>query len=279
MKNSKKDIGYIIRIAVCCLAFLAAAAYFFYSCKILADNYLAIASMFWLVNFIAASIVFTVILALTVVLIRPFWIAIIAYGLGAVLYCFMIGFSKPVFIAAGLFLVLMVLYLSFEIRQLNNQIRFSTHPLGDKKILICLLLAVMISVAFGTGYLQDSIKRNYVVPSEIKTLLMNQMTNVAEKMLSGQKIAAQQKQAAIKQTKERMQGMMNDAEKNLKQAQKYIPIILGVVAFFCFQTVLFLLSFVSALLIPLAFWFLKTTHFIHIAVEKCETQHLTLRKI
>lgn len=279
MKNKKIDVGYIIRISVCILAFLAAIIYFSYSCKTLASNYLTITTVPWLINFAVASVLFIIILSVTVVLIRPFWIAIITYGLGAVLYAFMVGFSMAVLITAAVFLVALILYLFFEISQFNNQIKFSTHPLGDKKMLICSLLAVMISVAFGIGYAQDSIKRNYVVPPEIKTFLLKQMTNVAEKALSGQKIAEKQKQIAVKQTGEKLQAMMNDAEKTLKPNQKYIPIILGIVSFLCFQMILFFISFIAAIFIPLVFWFLKVIHFAHTAVEKCETQHLTLKTV
>lgn len=279
MKNKRRDVGYIIRVCACVLVFLIAVIYFSYSCKTLANNYFLVAAAPWLIKFAVASILFMVVLAVTVVLLRPFWIAIITYGLGAVLYAFMVGFSMAVLIAAAVFWVALILYLFFEIGQLNNQIKFSTHPLGDKKILICSLLAVMVSVAFGVGYSQDSIKRNYVVPPETKAFVMKQAADVADKMLSEQKITAQQKQIAVKQTEEKLQAMMSDTEKNLKPAQKYIPIVLGVAAFLCFQMVLFLISFISAIFIPLAFWLLKISRFAHTAVEKCETQHLTLRTI
>lgn len=279
MKNKEVDVGYFIRISACILAFLAAIIYFSYLCKALVNNYFLVAAAPWLIKFAVASILFMVVLSVTVVLIRPFWIAIITYGLGAVLYAFMVGFSMAVLIAAAVFLAALILYLFFEISQLNNQIKFSTHPLGDKKILICSLLAVMVSVAFGIGYAQDSIKRNYVVPPETKTFLLKQMTNVAEKALSGQKIAEKQKQIAVKQTEEKLQAMMNDAEKTLKPIQKYIPIVLGVLSFLCFQMVLFFISFISAIFIPLVFWFLKISHFAHTAVEKCEAQHLTLKTV
>ena len=57
MQFKKVDLGYVIRTAVCVLAFLAAAAYFFYVCKGVADNYLLFtsftvhAAILWFVNF------------------------------------------------------------------------------------------------------------------------------------------------------------------------------------------------------------------------------------
>ncbi|MBI4994689.1 hypothetical protein HZC21_03530 [Candidatus Peregrinibacteria bacterium] len=271
MKNKGIDVGYIIRVFACILAFIATIIYFSYSCRILVNNYLTIITVPWLINFAVASILFIIILSVTVVLLRPFWIAISVYGLGAILYAFIVGFSIAAWIAAAVFLVSLILYLFFEIGQLNNQIKFSTHPLGDKKILICSLLAMMISVALGIGYYQDSIKRNYVVPPETKTFILQQVMKGVEKQ--------KQKQAAVKQIEEKLKTMINDAEKSLKPYQKYIPIALGILSFLLFQIVLFFISFISAIFIPLVFWLLKVTHFAHTAVEKRKTQHLTLKTI
>ncbi|MEK7172319.1 MAG: hypothetical protein AAB739_05435 [Patescibacteria group bacterium] len=279
MKNKGIDVGYIIRIFACILAFLAAIIYFSYSCRVLVGNYLTIATVSWLINFAVASVLLMIMLSVTVVLLRPFWIAVITYGLGAVLYALMVGFSIAAWITAAVFFVLLVLYLFFEIGQLNNQIKFSTHPLGDKKILICSLLAVMISVAFGIGYAQDSVKRNYIVPPETKTFILQQAVNSAKTMLNSQKGTEQQKQVIFKQTEEKLKTMINDTENSLKPYQKYIPIVLGVLSFVFFQMVLFFISFISAIFTPLVFWLLKVSHFTHTAVEKCETQRLTLKTI
>ena len=257
MKNKGIDVGYIIRIFACILAFLAAIIYFSYSCRVLVGNYLTIATVSWLINFAVASVLLMIMLSVTVVLLRPFWIAVITYGLGAVLYALMVGFSIAAWITAAVFFVLLVLYLFFEIGQLNNQIKFSTHPLGDKKILICSLLAVMISVAFGIGYAQDSVKRNYIVPPETKTFILQQAVNSAKTMLNSQKGTEQQKQVIFKQTEEKLKTMINDTENSLKPYQKYIPIVLGVLSFVFFQMVLFFISFISAIFTPLVFWLLN----------------------
>ena len=95
MKNKGIDVGYIIRIFACILAFLAAIIYFSYSCRVLVGNYLTIATVSWLINFAVASVLLMIMLSVTVVLLRPFWIAVITYGLGAVLYALMVGFQLP----------------------------------------------------------------------------------------------------------------------------------------------------------------------------------------
>lgn len=286
MKNKGIDVGYIIRIFVCILAFLATIIYFSYLCKVVVNNYLILinpsttTTIPWLINFAVASVLFMIMLGVTVVLLRPFWIAISTYGLGAILYSLMIGSASAAWIAAAVFLVSLILYLFFEIGQLNNQIKFSTHPLGDKKMLICSLLAIMISVALGIGYHQDSAKRNYVIPPETKTFVLQLAMNSAKTTLNAQKATEKQKQIALKQTGEKLQTMINDAEKNsLKPNQKYIPILLGILSFLCFQMVLFFISFIAAIFLPLVFWFLRISHFAHTAVEKCETQHLTVKTV
>lgn len=158
-----------MRTLVCVLAFLVTIIYFSFSCKALANDYSAITKMEWWSNFAVASILFIIILKITVVLLRPFRITVGSYALGAVLYTLIIGPSVTTWITAAIFLIFLSIYLLLEIIQLNNQINFSLHPLGEKKVLICSLLAMLISVALGSAYYQDSIKRNYIIPPEVKT--------------------------------------------------------------------------------------------------------------
>lgn len=276
MEDKKIDVGYTLRTLVCVLAFIATIIYFSFSCKALANDYSAITNMQWWGNFAIASILFIIMLKVTVVLLRPFRITIVAYALGAIVYALIIGSSGATWIASAIFFIFLSLYLLLETIQLNNQIKFSLHPLSEKKILICSLLAMLISVALGSAYYRDSIKRNYIIPPEIKTFFTEQIMNGAKTLLTGQSGREKLKQTTLKQTEEKVQAMIDDGENSLRPNQKYIPIILGIISFFCFLFVLYFLSFVPAIFIPLIFWGLKISHFTHTAIEKREIQRLTL---
>lgn len=283
MNFKKVDLGYVIRTAVCVLAFLASAMYFFHVCGGVADNYLMFAgftartAILWFVNFAASAALFVIMIGVTAALIRPTWIAMATYAVAAGLYIFFVGSSVVTWVAAGVSVAILVLYLVAEVHLFGNQIKASTHPLGEKKMLICTLLAVLISVSIAVGYMTDSVKRSYVLPPEAKTVYSQYMMKMAEGQLDAQKAIARQKETALKTVEKNINDLVTKAEEAIKPVQKYIPVILGFFAFFLFQMVLIFVGIIAMLFVPLLFWILKITHFTHVVTEKCEVTRLTLK--
>jgi len=283
MQFKKVDLGYVIRTAVCVLAFLAAAAYFFYVCKGVADNYLLFtsftvhAAILWFVNFAVSAALFIVMLGVTAALVRPKWVAMIVYAVSAVLYVFFVGSSLAVWITAAVSAALLVSYFLAVVHLLGNQIKVSAHPLGEKKMLVCMLLAALISVAIAVGYANDSVRRNYVLPPEAKTAYSQYMMKLAKTQVDAQKATARQKETALKTAEKNISDLANKAEETIKPVQKYVPVILGFFAFFLFQMVFIFIGIIAMPFVPLLFWILKITHFTHIVTEKCEVTRLTLK--
>lgn len=283
MNFKKVDLGYVIRTAVCVLAFLAAAAYFFHVCSGVADNYLLFAgftahtAILWFVNFAVSAALFIITLGVTAALVRPTWVAMVTYVIAAGLYIFFVGSGLVTLVAAGISVAILVSYLIAEVHLFGNQIKASTHPLGEKKMLVCTLLAALISVSIAVGYMSDSVKRSYVLPPEAKTAYSQYMMNLAKPQIDAQKGTAKQKETALKTAEKNINDLAIKAEETIKPVQKYIPAVLGFFAFCAFQMVLIFVGIFAMLFVPLLFWILKITHFTHIATEKCEVTRLTLK--
>lgn len=283
MNFKKVDSGYVIRTAVCVLAFLATAVYFFHLCSGVADNYLLFTAftkktaITWFVNFAVSAALFIIMLGVTAALVRPTWIAMAAYAVAAGLYIFFVGSGIVTWVAAGVSVAVLVSYLIAEVHLFSNQIKVSTHPLGEKKMLICTLLAALISVSVAVGYMNDSVKRNYVLPPEAKTVYSQYMMKLAEGTIDAQKPTARQKETALKEAEKKVNDLVVKTEDTIKPVQKYIPVILGFFAFCVFQMVLIFVGIFAMLFVPLLFWILKITHFTHIITEKCEVTRLTLK--
>lgn len=283
MNFKKVDLGYVIRTTVCALAFLASAVYFSYVCGGVADNYLLFASftahtaILWFVNFAVSAALFIIMLGVTAALVRPTWVAMVTYAVAAGLYIFFVGSGVVALVAAGVSVAILVSYLIAEVHLFGNQIKASTHPLGEKKMLICTLLAALISVSIAVGYMNDSVKRNYVLPPEAKTAYSQYMMKLATAQVDEQKATAKQKETALKAAEKNINDLAVKTEESIKPVQKYIPVILGFFAFFLFQMVLIFVGIFAMLFVPLLFWILKITHFTHIVTEKCEVTRLTLK--
>jgi hypothetical protein len=285
MLKNKPDIGYIIKTLACVLAFIATVTYFSFVCGSLVKDYSVLinpstaATVLWFGNLIVATLLFIAMSGLIAVLVRPAWIAFVACVIGSASYILILGPNQFTGAAAGILIIFLLVSLFFEVSQLENQINFSIHPLGGKKFITSCVLAILVSVAFGTGYVVDSTKNNYVLPPSFKSFYTQQITSVLQSVIGDQKGSAQQKAAALKQAEAKAESMFNDAEKNLKPQQKYISIVFGVVAFFVFQFLLLIVSMVSGFVTYLVFFILKITRFTHVAVEKRDVSRLTLKTV
>lgn len=283
--DKKVDFGYVIRTTVCAAAFILAAAYFSSSCAGLAGNYLMLinfksqVAISWLIHFLLSATLFIVMLGVTAALIRPMWIAMVTYLFSAVLYIRFLGFSPATLITATVFVVILVLYLLSAAYLFGNQIKPSTHPLVEKKILVCSLLAALIAVSVGMGVGNDMTKRGSVIPPELKSYYSQFMMDVMKGQVDAQKATEKQKQVVLEEAKKNVNDTIVKMENDLKPFQLHISIFFGVLAFFAFQIVLFFVGILSMLLVPLLFWILKITHFTHTVNEKCDVTRLTLGSV
>lgn len=282
---SKIDAGYVIKTIICILLFFAAVAFFSFVCRQLSDNYMLLlipttaATVTWLGNLGVAILVFAIMAGVVAILIRPYWIVIVTFFLSALLYPLIVGLSLATLITAGVFAVLMCLFLLYIARQLKNQINFSAHPLSDMKLLLLSLLAVQVCVAFGMGYVYDSARRNYVLPPEIKAQIAGGLLGQATANINQAKATPAQKKTALDAAGKQVQTTADDLEKQFQAVKSYIPAVLGVILFLLLQTVLLIFGFVPIAIAKLLLILLKITHFANVTVETREVKHLTLKPV
>lgn len=237
------------------------------------------ATVTWLGNLGVAILVFAIMAGVVAILIRPYWIVIVTFFLSALLYPLIVGLSLATLITAGVFAVLMCLFLLYIARQLKNQINFSAHPLSDMKLLLLSLLAVQVCVAFGMGYVYDSARRNYVLPPEIKAQIAGGLLGQATANINQAKATPAQKKTALDAAGKQVQTTADDLEKQFQAVKSYIPAVFGVILFLLLQTVLLIFGFVPIAIAKLLLILLKITHFANVTVETREVKHLTLKPV
>lgn len=282
MATKKFDLGFIVKVVVCGVAFVSAMAYFSSLCAGVVSDYSVLfggAIVMFLVKLAIAAVIFLLMTSVVAALLRPTWVAMIVYAVGAFMYPVLVGFERVTLISAAVALVLLILYLLFAVHQFDNQIKFSTHPLLGKKLLMGSLLAALVAVSVGLGYNVDSAAKNYVLPPFVKGFYVDQMTSIVKGTINAQKATDKQKEAALGEATKSFNEIFDKAEKELKPSQGYIGILFGVVAFIALQIVFILVSIVALILVPLLFWILEITHFTHLVTEKVEAKRLTLRTV
>lgn len=280
--DMKKDYTPPIKVGICVLALFLCMAFFAYVCREVVNDYLMVLipnakTILWLIRLCVATLLLSTAIGIVAVLVRPVWIAMIAYVVAAIIYALITdGGSVTTLIVALVFSIFSLTYLRFVFRQLENQVNFSTHPLSDMKFLLFSLLALLVTVTFGLGYSVDAARRSYVIPPEIRAPTLDFVMSQAKTTVDKQKISAAQKKEALASTRNKIESTLNDLEKQAQPTKKWIPIIIDVTLFFIVQIVFILLGFISLVVLQLVFFLLKLTHFAHLNVEKREIKHLTI---
>lgn len=287
VSSTKKLDAVVVAKTACCVIFFIVCVGFFakVSAALSNDYFLLIMptagkTIPWLIRLAISSLLFAVSAGVVAVIVRPIWIAVLTYLVGAFLYVLIAGSSSATWIVAAIIFVCMSLYALYISKQLRNQVNFSLHPLSDMKVLLFSLLAALISVSFALGYSTDSARHGgYILPPEIKTLGVNYLYDQQKPLIDAQPGTKAQKEKALKAAHDKMQSTVDDMEKGLKPIQVGIPFMLGVSLFFIIQLIFILLSFVAMASLSLLFFILKVTHFTHLANEMREVTYITLEPV
>lgn len=296
-KNQKFDFVPLIKMIVCIVAFFATIFAFAVVSKELLNNYMMLILPtakvlgMWVLWLCIDVLLVLLMLGIISVLVRPKWIAMLISVLGAVLYALVCGGGIAIWISAGIMAIVFVWYVFFVVGQLENQINFSVHPLGDKKMLMATFLAVLICVSFGVGYLKDANLKNYAIPAEVMTKITDFTSKQLKKTsdaqfdaaLKDQKLSKKQKDefqkqvdTGLKSANDELKKSLADAEKQASLSKNYIAWFLGVMLFFILQMLfIFVVMFLSPLF-ALVFFLMKITGFTKELSEKKEVRWLVL---
>ena len=277
-----QNIYYYLKAGLCCLALFAAVAIFAFVCKELVLNYFLLLipgamTTPWLIRAALSVLFLGVMTGIVAVCIRPLWMAMIVYLLAAATYPLIMGSTPTIWLAAALLALFFIGYLFSVNRLLKNQIKFSIHALSDGKVLLFSAFAVLMSFAFALGYTRDAAIRSYVVPPEIKTEIVSQITTNIDKSIDEGKAAPQQKMLAKESARKSIEELINNYENLIKPHAASIPVILGIVSFSLFFFEFWAVAFITLLLLKLLFLILQKTGFIHMATEMREVKQPTLR--
>jgi len=280
--GNKLSVARIIKTVVCVIAFLGVMAGFSFLCRELVGNYLLLvlpqASL--TANWLARLAIWVVCLAVTInimaVLVRPVWLAITAYFLAAIIYVLIIGASEAMLVIAVIFFAGLSSRLMFVVRQLNNQINFSIHPLSDKNNVFFALLALLVASTFWLGYSQDMAKRAFIIAPEIKSVIVDLSVSQTKGLIKKQKLPLAQEKMAITAASQKVQEMIEGFEKPLAPFSRFVPIIFAAILFSFLMTVFLFLGIVSLLVLKILFALMRLAHFTSFTVENREIKHLIL---
>ena len=276
--------GFVVKTTLCVIAFLAAAALFAFACgEVLVDYTMLFApskeqTLPWLIRTGASALLFLLTFSVTVVLVRPAMLAAATIVGGMAVYALVLGGGLAAWCGAGAGAVMLVTLLYSVVKQIENQIDFSLRPLGDKELVLSSVLAVLIAVPAGLGYAVDAERGHYVIPPRITAYVQQESEAYVGKIVGTELVPAPLRDAAMDSAKEEVATMVKGLEKTAEPYGQYVPYILGALAYFSFQVVMFIPGFAAVLLLAPIFFFLKLFGFAHVSKQTRVVTRLTLAK-
>src|SRR5512142_1035938 len=160
--QTPSNVGFVVKTVLCMLAFLAASALFAYACAELMVDYSLVftpskeLTLPWLIRMGIGSFLFLLSFGVTAVLVRPISLAAATLAGGMAVYALVLGGGLAAWggALAGATMLLGLLYS--VVKQIENQIDFTLRPVSDKELVISSILAILVAVPAGLGYVVDS---------------------------------------------------------------------------------------------------------------------------
>lgn len=276
------DAGYAFKTTLCALFFMAAAAFFAYSCGEVFENYLLLfaptreQTLPWLIRLAVAALLFLLLFGVNAVLVRPILIAAGAIAGAMITYAMVLGGGAAVWIASGAVAVLFIAVLFSVVKQIENQVAFSSRPMGDKELALSSLLAVLVAASVGFGYALDASRNGYLVPPRVTAYIGQQASAYARTAIEAQPIPSFMKDGARAAVDEQVTAMLDGFQAKLRPYAAYAPYVIGLLAYFTFQLIFFVPGYVAALLLGPLLLLLRLTGFAHVRREMREVTRLTL---
>lgn len=271
-----------VKIALCVIGFVAAAAFFAYACVELRVDYFRLFSptapqtLSWLVRLGIAAFLVMLTFGVMVVLVRPVGIAAGAVVLGMAVYAVILGGGLVTWYAAGVVAIIFLILLLSVAKQLENQIDFSVRPMGDKELALSSLLAILIGVSAGLGYYRDAARGEYLVPPQIVATVRQQMNGYVEKLVDSQGVPESMKALAVSTAQGQVAEMVDGYMEKLEPYAAYVPYGLGAIAYFTFQIAFFIPGFAASLMLAPVLLFLRLVGFAHLSKQTRVVTRLTL---
>jgi len=215
----------------------------------------------WLLLAIA---VVAVTAGLVAALLRPLWVAMVAFALSALamILGWQVGIGPAIW--GLLYLLICLPYARGVTKELNERLRFSVEPVSRGLSLLFMALALVACGSLYLGYAAHIEKEGFTFPPPFKEM-MTKMTIV------------QEKESALAEMEEGFEEMwMGPLEEMIKPYERLIPVVVAIGIFMTLQTILGLLSWIPGLILAMIFPLLRITGVTKVMKETREVERVVI---
>ena len=281
--SREEAIGKLLKMAFFTVLLIAASWFFGIWCGRIGQAYTLffqpgreiLRLVLWL---LLAIVVVAVTAGLVAALLKPLWVAMVAFALSAlaVILGWDVGIGPALF--GLLYFLASLLYARSVTKELNDRLRFSVEPVSRGLSLLFMALALVACGSLYLGYAAHIDREGFTFPPTFKEM-MTKMTVVPmrEAIEARTDLTPQEKERALAEMKEGFEEMwMGPLEEMIEPYERLIPVVVAVGTFMTLQTILGLLSWIPGLILAVIFPLLEITGMTKVVRETREVERVVI---
>lgn len=225
---------------------------------------------FWFLGALAAVAVTG---GLVAVLLRPFWIAVIAFAISALAMFLTYEISAVSIIVAAIYFLVGLLYLAGVRGEIRIRTGFSVrHIRGNQAILLVVLTAIACTSLY-FGYAAAIEREGFSMPEKTIDWGVDIAEEVLDRIVPAGILSPEEKQVILDEIRAILEG---EVESEIEPYEGYIPVGLAAVVFMILMPVTFFLSWIPLLILSLAFFILTRSGVVKKVTETVEVTRLSI---
>jgi hypothetical protein len=188
---------------------------------------------------------------LVAVLLRPFWVAAIAFAVSALAMFFTWDISMIGIIVAVIYLLMGLLYVLAVRGEIENRIKFSVWHLMRPQIILLVLLTAFLSTSVYFGYAEEIDKNGFTMSQEtIDWVVKVADEHIIDRIIPEGTLNNRERQDAVEELRDYLE---NDVKSDMEPYEDYTPVGLAAIVFGIMTPITFLLSWIPILILSLVF--------------------------
>lgn len=225
-----------------------------------------------------AILVVAVTAGLVAALLRPLWVALVAFALSAL--AMVLGWQVGIgpALLGLLYFVICLLYARGVAKELNERLSFSVESVFRGLSLLFMALALVVCGSLYIGYAAHIEREGFTLPPASKEI-MTRMTIVPirQAIEARTDITPQEKEVILKEMEEGFEEVwMGPLEEMIRPYERLIPVVVAIATFMILQTILGLLSWIPGLILAVIFPILQITGVTKVVKESREVERVVL---
>ena len=201
--------------------------------------------------FIGAVLAVAITGGLVAVLLRPFWVAAVAFAVSALAMFFTWDISMIGIIVAVIYLLMGLLYVLAVRGEIENRIKFSVWHLMRPQIILLVLLTAFLSTSIYFGYAEEIDRNGFSMSEEtIDWVVEVADEHIIDRILPEGTLNNRERQDAVDELRDYLE---NDVKSDMEPYEDYTPVGLAAIVFGIMTPIAFLFSWIPILILSLVF--------------------------